>query len=395
MASIKKEKNGTYTVQVSVGKNPETGKYSTAKRRSIRTKKEATLIAAEIERQVVDGVYWSSTMKQKLTYKAAYEVWFEKFSQNHEPATNKKAKGMFDNHFLPRFGHMDVTDITPLMINNFSIELSKRFVCCDLMFYRFVAPMRLAHKLDMIDQNPAINVDAPRAHESKGLSKSNDFYEETELDLFLQMSEQLSRKKYKQYAFFRLLSMTGMRNQEIRALSWYDLDFDNCTLFIHRAVSVSDDGEYIADRTKNKASTRRISIDDVTMDVIRQWREIHQTENVNWDETWLIFTNNRYDEAGQNFLSTSGIRKWKMKVQDLMDEKSGEKLKRIDVHGFRHTHVSLLLQNGVMPKAVADRVGHTDLTQINRTYAHTTKIADEQLNNTLTTLLPSTKAKKD
>lgn len=162
MASIKKKKNGTYTIQISVGKNPTTGKYATAKRRSIRTKKEATLIAAEIERQVPAGEYWQNAKRENITYKEAYEMWFEKFERNHEPATNKKTKGMFRNHFLPKFGHMFLNDITPIIINDFSIELSKKFVCCDLMYRRFVEPFYLAHKLEMISRNPAKHIDTPR-----------------------------------------------------------------------------------------------------------------------------------------------------------------------------------------------------------------------------------------
>lgn len=390
MASIKKEKNGTYTVQVSLGKNPKTGSYSTAKRRSIKTKKEANLIAAEIERRVAAGEYWKDEKKANLTYKDAYELWMEKFEQNHEPATSKKAKGMFDNHFLPRFGHMLLTDISPLMINDYSVELSKQFVCCDLVYSRFVAPILFAYKLELLERNPSKYVDTPRPRSDAKQSKADDFYEEEELYLFLSMSERLSEKNYKQYAFFRLLSMTGMRNQEIRALQEKDINYEAKTLYIHRAVTVSKEGEYIAERTKNKSSTRQISIDDETLKVLKKWREKQQSKYPKWNDNWLVFTNNR-DSDGTKFLSTTGIRKWKINVQDLMDEESDVILKRIDIHGFRHTHISLLVQNGVSLKAIADRVGHIDTTMIGKTYAHVTKRSEDQLRDALTTLLPSSR----
>ncbi|MGM0112144.1 tyrosine-type recombinase/integrase [Enterococcus sp. DIV0187] len=392
MASIKKQKNGTYTVQVSAGKNPVTGKYAIAKRRSIKTKKEATLIAAEIERQVAAGEYWQNSKKENLTYKDAYEIWIEKFEQTREPATTKKVKGMYKNHFLPKFGHMKLDEITPFMINDYSVELSRRFVCCDLMFRRFVEPFYLAHKLEMITKNPAKNVDTPRKKAGSERSKIDDFYEEEELDLFLKISKQLAEKNYKrnykQYAFHVLLALSGARSQEVRAQMWKDLNFKSETMYIHRAVTTSEKGEYIAERTKNKSSTRHISIDAETLNVMEKWREIQQSRYPNWNENWLIFTNNR-DTDGTRFLSTTGIRKWRVRIQDLMDKEAGEKLKRIDGHGFRHTHISLLVQNGVTLKAVADRVGHVDTSMVGKIYAHTTKRSEDQLRGALTTLLPS------
>lgn len=394
MASIKREKNGTYSVQIPLGINPATGKRASTRKRGLRTQKEAKMYASEIERQVANNEYWQTKKDEKLTYRAAYDIWIEKFERNHEPATTKKAKGMFRNHFLPRFGHMDLKDITPLMINDYSIELSKKFVCCDLMFRRFVDPIYLAHKLEMITRNPAKNVDTPRKKADFDRSKMENFYEEEELDLFLQISKNLAAKNYKQYALFMLLSFSGARCQEVRAQMWRDINFDEGTMFIHRAVTVSEGGEYIAERTKNKASTRRISIDTATLDVMKRWRKIQQARYPDWDENWLVFTNNR-DKDGTHFLSTTGIRKWRIKIQDMMDAETGKKIHRIDTHGFRHTHISLLVQNGITLKSVADRAGHTDTTMVGKIYAHTTKRSEEHLRRALTTLLPSSRNKTE
>lgn len=398
MASIKKEKNGTYSVQISLGINPATGKRASTRKRGLRTQKEAKMYASEIERQVVAGEYWQNAKRENITYKESYEIWIEKFERNHESATNKKAKGMFRNHFLPKFGHKLLSDITPLMINDFSIELSKKFVCCDLMYRRFVEPIELAYKLEMISRNPAKHIDTPRKKAGFDWSKMDNFYEEDELDLFLQISKRLTEKNYnrnyKQYAFHTFLAMSGARSQEVRAQMWRDINWGECTIFIHRAVTVSEDGEYIAERTKNRASTRRISIDEDTLEVLREWRKIQQAKYPNWNEDWLVFTNNR-DKTGTGFLSTTGIRRWRVKIQDLMDEEAGEKLKRIDTHGFRHTHISLLVQNGISLKAVADRAGHTDTSMVGKIYAHTTKRSEDQLRGALTTLLPSSRTKDE
>ena len=46
------------------------------------------------------------------------------------------------------------------------------------------------------------------------------------------------------------------------------------------------------------------------------------------------------------------------------------KITVITVHGFRHTHASLLLYNGVSIASVAKRLGHADMTTTQKTYLH-------------------------
>ena len=43
---------------------------------------------------------------------------------------------------------------------------------------------------------------------------------------------------------------------------------------------------------------------------------------------------------------------------------------RITSHGFRHTHISYLLNNDIYEQYVSERVGHADTTMIRRVYGH-------------------------
>lgn len=46
------------------------------------------------------------------------------------------------------------------------------------------------------------------------------------------------------------------------------------------------------------------------------------------------------------------------------------KLKHMTVHGFRHTHCSLLFESGASIKEVQVRLGHTDVRTTMDIYAH-------------------------
>ncbi len=47
-------------------------------------------------------------------------------------------------------------------------------------------------------------------------------------------------------------------------------------------------------------------------------------------------------------------------------------LPALTLHGMRHTHASLLLEAGVSPKVVQERLGHSTITTTMDTYAHVT-----------------------
>lgn len=47
--------------------------------------------------------------------------------------------------------------------------------------------------------------------------------------------------------------------------------------------------------------------------------------------------------------------------------------KEIKVHGFRHTHCSLLFESGFTIQEVQDRLGHSDLKTTMSIYAHVTE----------------------
>ena len=58
-------------------------------------------------------------------------------------------------------------------------------------------------------------------------------------------------------------------------------------------------------------------------------------------------------------------------------QKSG--VKEIRIHDFRHSHASLLLNNGVNVLAVSKRLGHSNVNMTMRVYAHLMEKTDESM----------------
>ncbi len=53
-------------------------------------------------------------------------------------------------------------------------------------------------------------------------------------------------------------------------------------------------------------------------------------------------------------------------------------LKKIKIHGFRHTHASLLFEAGADIKDVQERLGHTDIKTTMNIYTHITPARKEE-----------------
>lgn len=81
----------------------------------------------------------------------------------------------------------------------------------------------------------------------------------------------------------------------------------------------------------------------------------------------LVFSNKLNE-----FMQPTKTRKWILYGQDKY------KLNKITTHGLRHTHCSLLFEDGASLKEVQDRLGHTDIQTTMNIYAHVTKQAKEE-----------------
>ena len=75
------------------------------------------------------------------------------------------------------------------------------------------------------------------------------------------------------FPFFRLLAFTGIRKGEALALTWNDVDFNGRQLTINKTVALDERNKVLATSPKTPSSNRTISLDQRTVDILRQWRK--------------------------------------------------------------------------------------------------------------------------
>jgi integrase len=148
---------------------------------------------------------------------------------------------------------------------------------------------------------------------------------------------------------------TGMRQGELFALVWSDVDLRRRTLYVRRSAQ-----EIVGNVTfvepKTALSRRRITLSGVALAALKGRQALAKRE----PGSDLVFP----DDRGGPLLKDPFSRK----VWDPMRKAAG--LPDLNFHRLRHTAASLLLIEGVHPKVVSEMLGHSSIRLTLDTYSH-------------------------
>ncbi|MBW9212829.1 site-specific integrase [Trueperella sp. zg.1013] len=161
-------------------------------------------------------------------------------------------------------------------------------------------------------------------------------------------------------AFFHTLFWTGARRGEILALQCDD--FRKNELDINKSIKHFKNG-FIP--LKNANSKRTIKIDTNTIDILKELKGKYKKG--------FLF-------GGNSSLSITVVQKQFKKAI----KKSG--VKEIRLHDLRHSHATILINNGVNIVAVSKRLGHSDINTTLRVYTHLLQKTDEKMMETINEL---------
>ena len=220
----------------------------------------------------------------------------------------------------------------------------------------------------MIDGNVARDIIKPRRADHQQNKKI--FYTREELNTFLRGAKKQGLRKH---VLFRMLAYSGMRIGELLALTWNDISFITNTISVNKTLAHDVKGRQFIQTPKTKASKRLLNMDNETMSVLKEY----QRECNKYHDCKLVFSNIK-----NNFLGTEIVRLWNLNIA----KKAG--LEPIKLHGFRHTHATLLLKSGVPLKGVQYRLGHSKIDTTLNIYAHfindeqAKKVGDDFVSNT-------------
>ena len=253
--------------------------------------------------------------------------------------------------------------------------------------------------LHYIQKNPMEHVKLPskRAEGNIALNTKSRVYIDEK-----RMNEILARFPKGSSAYIPLLLgyRCGLRLCEAYALTWDDIDFENKTLSVNKQVQWQSNGNksgYWYFSAPKYDSNRIIQIDDAFLKILKNEKETQERKAKAYLDTEYTFY---YEEKGTRIISTNDKGK---KINFVCKREDGTYIQprtmqhtssvihnqlgfpEFDFHSLRHTHCTMLLDNGADPKYVQTRLGHKSVQITLDIYQHLTqktkKTCDSILNN--------------
>ena len=353
---LTKDGETRYLLQIYLGIDPVTKTEKRTTRRGFKTIKEAKKAERDLLLSVEENGFSSSD--SETTFKEIASLWFESYQNTVKPTTAENLKIKLDTMIEDYFKNIKINDITVVFCQDLFLKLSKRYV----MYYSYTSiinrVMKYAVMLDIINTNPLDKVIRPKAKEIK---KKDNCYTKEELNKFLSIANKNGTQVL--YTLTHTIAYTGLRIGEALALKWSDINFKDKTISVnHTAVVV--DGKQVLQSPKTKTSKRIISVDQYTLQILKDWQLGQKKEYFKLGKPYLhddnfIFTNS----AGSLYLATEVRQAMKRFIKR-------NNLKPISPHGLRHTHASLLFESGLQPKEISDRLGHNNIKTTLDLYTH-------------------------
>ncbi len=160
--------------------------------------------------------------------------------------------------------------------------------------------------------------------------------------------------------YLLLLALTSrMRFGELVGLTRKDFNFKTNIITVSKTWMYKKGFKAGFGPTKNEASNRIIEMDDKVMKEFKKLfkkmpENIHGLVFFDAKSTHKVLPNKEANKSLQNILNEL-------------------KIKRITIHGLRHTHISILLYRKISIYYVAERAGHSTTETTSQTYAHVLK----------------------
>ena len=346
------------------------GKQITTTRRNFNTKKEAQLALSRLKVQFEKGEY-NKPKEDRYTFNQVFEIWKNNYELTVKESTFVKVMSQYEFHILPIFGSKFIDDISVIDIQNYANDKVNNFVNYRNLITNISRIFDYAVNIGLIDANPTKRISIPKRKISVGDNKKQNYYTKIELKQFLDLSRK--QQPYYIYAFFQLLAYSGCRKGEILGLQWRSVSFKDNHINIIQTLASGKDNRLYLEQPKTKNSKRIVSLDKQTMEVLKHWKKeqrktMFQLGYNTMNDEQLVFSN-----IENSFLQVSKPRKW------MLQTIHKNNLKEISIHGFRHTHATLLLEAGVSPKVISERLGHSSIQITLDLYSHVTEEMEREV----------------
>ena len=352
--------------------DPVTGKrvhkrVSAKTRKECETKMRAAIASAESGRALPDG---------RMLMRDFLERWLSTVEPNVRPSTHRRYADIVRKHVLPELGNIALIKLTPMHLQAlYRVRLDSGLSRTTVHHIHAVIHRALgqAMRWGLVDRKVTDLVDAPR-----GPAPEIKTWDAAETAMFLELSDHSDLA-----ALWRLALLCGMRRGELLGQRWEDIDLQHATLSVRRTLTRGKQGSWEVGQPKTKSSRRSIALPESCVVALKKHRANQHAERLRlgsiWENNDFVFTN----RVGGPLHANSVVNEFKRLIR-----KSG--VQDIRFHDMRHTCATLLLAEGVHPKIVQERLGHSDISMTLNRYSHVMPTMQRQAADTLDSLFART-----
>lgn len=295
----------------------------------------------------------------KIKFTTVADCFFDDIKKYRKLSTYQTYIEVYNKHICPFFIDYDLFSINILEIKNFREK-------CLKMNYSTRYLNKINNVLNLILDYACANYGYVNVNKTLGnyQEKKDKIVKEKirymtyeEYQKFISVIDELEWK-----SFFMFLYLTGMRLGEVLALTFNDIKDD--TIIVNKTLYTKIKGTYTITSTKNNLN-RVVKMDKSLYKQMNEYID-HMKSYTDYSNDWFLF-------GGSRYLAPTTINRYKHKYFEL----SG--VNEITIHEFRHSHVSLLINQYLKTDSSKDatkffllcssRLGHSvDVMQ--RTYLH-------------------------
>jgi len=250
-------------------------------------------------------------------------------------STRKNYSFLLKRWIIPRWGKFELGEVRTIDVELWLRSLARARSTCAKIRNLMSVLFNHAWRYEFFDRNPIKLV-----RQSAKRRTAPSVLIPAEIQLLLDNLEIRER------TLVLLAASTGLRQSELFALKWGDIDFSQGTMNVTRSIAYG-----IVGRCKTEASQKPVPVHPILAKALTQWRDRCRYRDAN---DW-VFANEHYRGRhpywGQAILRTMirpvaeriGIKKW------------------IGWHTFRHTYSTLLRSVGAEFKVMQELMRHSSL----------------------------------
>jgi integrase len=257
------------------------------------------------------------------------------------PKTLEAYESLIRIHILPEIGNIKLSRLTPGQLQSlYSLKRNQGLSPRTVQFIHSIIHKALeqALKWGVVARNVSDLVDKPTVKR-----KAPTVWNIDQVQQFLSYVQD-----DRLYPLYLLAVSTGMREGELLALHWEDVDFSSGTISVRRSLQQLKGKGLVISEPKSEKSKRLISVPAFVLEKLKPYKS-----------TGLMFkTINKTPFSPRNL------------VREFKKHAKNAGLPEIRFHDLRHTAATLMLSAGIHPKVVQEMLGHSQISLTLDTYSH-------------------------